>query len=350
MKTVLVTGGCGFIGSHFVRQLLAKTDWRVVNLDKLTYAGNLENLKDVEEGPRYCFLKGDICNRELVNELFQREQLWAIVNFAAESHVDRSILNSSPFIEANIAGVHSLLEVSRKCGIQRFLHISTDEVYGDVDGKDPCTEESSLAPSSPYSASKASADLLCLAYKRTYDVPTMIVRSCNNYGPFQFPEKLLPLIIRNALLGKELPVYGDGQQRREWIYVEDNVNGILRVLKDGTIGSIYNLATREEQSNLAVVREVCRTISELVGMDLKQLLDRIRFVADRPGHDRRYALDANRIREELRWNPSFSFKTGIRQTVLWYLENQVWVEKVTTGEYRNYYSAVYEQAWDDSAS
>jgi len=350
MKTVLVTGGCGFIGSHFVHHLLARTDWRVVNLDKLTYAGNLENLKDVEEGPRYRFLKGDICNRELVDELFQQEQPWAVVNFAAESHVDRSILDSSPFIETNIAGVHSLLEVCRQYGIQRFIHISTDEVYGDMEGKEPSTEESPLAPSSPYSASKASADLLCLAYKRTYDVPTIIVRSCNNYGPLQFPEKLLPLIIRNVLMGKELPVYGDGQQRREWIYVQDNVNGILSVLENGTTGYIYNLGTREEQSNLTVVREVCRTISELVGMDLKQLLDRISFVADRPGHDRRYALEAKRIREKLGWNPFFSFETGLRQTVHWYLENQGWVERVTTGEYRNYYKAVYEQAWGDSAS
>ena len=349
MKTILVTGGCGFIGSHFARLLLSRTEWRVVNLDKLTYAGNLENLKDVKEGKRYRFVRGDIGDRTLVGRLFQREQPWAVVNFAAESHVDRSILDPSPFLKTNVLGVQVLLEASRRHGIERFVHISTDEVYGDVEGKEPCNEESPLAPSSPYSASKAATDLLCLAYRRTYGVPVLIVRSSNNYGPLQFPEKLIPLTIRNALIGKDLPVYGDGLQRRDWLYVEDNVAAISRVLEKGEIGAIYNVGDVDERTNLEVVHAVCRLLAEQAGLELKPLLDLIGFVPDRPGHDRRYALKARRIREELGWIPAVRFETGLSRTIRWYLENHEWVNRVTSGEYRNYYDAVYVHAWGQSS-
>ena len=241
MKTILVTGGCGFIGSHFIRLLLSKASWSVLNLDKLTYAGNMENLRDIEENPSYQFIKGYICDRQLLDKLFQEHKPWAIVNFAAESHVDRSILDSSPFLETNVHGVQGLLQSSRHFGVERFLQISTDEVYGDAEGKEPFHEGSTLSPSSPYAASKAAADLLCLSYQRTYGIPVLIARSSNNYGPCQFPEKLIPLMIRNAMLDDELPIYGDGLQRRDWLYVEDNVGAILSVLEGGKIGSIYNM-------------------------------------------------------------------------------------------------------------
>lgn len=348
MKTALVTGGCGFIGSHFVHLLLEKTDWRVVNLDALTYAGNLDNLGGVEQGPRYRFLKGDVTDAPIVGQLFQEEEPQAVVNFAAESHVDRSILDSSPFLKTNILGVQVLLEATRRYGVSRFVQISTDEVYGDVDGKEPCNEESSLQPSNPYASSKASADLLSLAYRRTYGLPVIIVRSSNNYGPFQFPEKLIPLLIRNALSGAELPVYGDGLQRRDWLYVGDNTGAILRVLEAGQIGSIYNVGTGEERTNLEVVQTICRLLAEEAGIDFEEILTRIRFIADRPGHDRRYALNTQRIRQELRWCPQVSFETGLRRAIRWYLEHQVWVQRVTSGEYRTYYEAVYSQAWGRS--
>ena len=337
MKTVLVTGGCGFIGSHFVRLLLRRTAWRVINLDKLTYAGNLENVQDVLAGTRYRFVQGDIGDRALVDALFQQEHPWAVINFAAESHVDRSILDPGPFLDTNVVGVQSLLEASRRYGVERFVHISTDEVYGDAAGQEPRSEESPLAPSSPYAASKAAADLLCLASRRTYGVPLLIMRSSNNYGPFQFPEKLIPLTIRNALLGEDLPIYGDGLQRREWLYVEDNVEAIFAALEQGRIGAIYNVSSGAERTNLEVVRAVC------------QLLARLRFVADRPGHDRRYALTTQRIRDELGWSPAVPFETGLRQTVRWYLEHQAWVQHITSGAYRTYYDAVYVHAWGQAA-
>ena len=350
MKTVLVTGGCGFIGSHFVRLLLREMEWRVVNLDKITYAGNPENLADVEEGIRYRFVKGDIGDRALVDTLLQEERPWAVVNFAAESHVDRSILDPSPFLTTNVVGAQVLLEASHRYGVERFLQISTDEVYGDVEGKEPRSEESPLAPSSPYAASKAAADLLCLAYRRTYSVPVLIVRSSNNYGACQFPEKLIPLIIRNALSGASLPVYGDGLQQRDWLYVEDNCQAILTALERGKLGFIYNVGTGEERTNLEVVRTVCRLLSEEAGLDLATLLKRIRFVTDRPGHDRRYALSSQRIREEVGWSPSVPLEIGLRRTIRWYLQNQEWVKRVTSGEYQTYYEAVYVRAWGRSSS
>jgi len=345
MKTVLVTGGCGFIGSQFIRFLLRQSGWRVVNVDKLTYAGNLENLSGLTEGANYRFVKGDVTEKDLVGGLFQKEQPCAVVNFAAESHVDRSILDSSPFLLTNILGVQVLLDSSRRYGVERFIQISTDEVYGDADGKEPFVEESPLHPSSPYAASKASADLLCQAYQRTYSVPIIICRSSNNYGPFQFPEKLIPLIIRNALMANALPVYGDGKQRRDWLYVEDNVEAISCVLHKGRIGAIYNIGTEQERTNLDVVRNICQLLSEEAGLDIKMLAERTQSVADRPGHDRRYAMRVKRIRRELGWTARVSIEIGLRQTVLWYLKNQEWVYRVTTGEYRNYYESVYVRAW-----
>ena len=348
MNNVLVTGGCGFIGSHFVRLLLTRTAWRVINLDKLTYAGNLDNVQDIQAGTRYRFVKGDIGDRALVDELFQQEHPWVVINFAAESHVDRSILDPGPFLETNVVGVQILLEASRRYGVERFVHISTDEVYGDAAGIEPRSEESPLAPSSPYAASKAAGDLLCLASQRTYGVPLLIMRSSNNYGPFQFPEKLIPLTIRNALLGEDLPVYGDGLQSREWLYVEDNVEAILSALEKGRTGAIYNVSSGAELTNLEVVRAVCTLLAEEAGLDLDALLERLRFVADRPGHDRRYALQTQRIREELGWYPAVAFAPGLRQTVRWYLEHQDWVQRVTSGAYQTYYDSVYVHAWRQS--
>ena len=344
MKTVLVTGGCGFIGSNFVRLLSADTDWRVINFDKLTYAGNLENVADVYH-ERSRFVQGDICDRALVERILQEEKPWAVVNFAAESHVDRSILDASPFLQTNIGGVQSLLEAVRKYPVERFLHISTDEVYGDKEGKEPSTEESSLSPSSPYAATKAAADLLCLSYRRTYGLPIIVTRSSNNYGPYQFPEKLIPLLIRNGLNGLELPVYGDGKQIRDWLFVEDNCRAILGVLEKGKVGSIYNIGTSEERTNLDVVHGICDAIALRQGAESENLEARIRFVTDRPGHDRRYALDTTKVRAEIGWKPQAVFAIGLKQTVDWYLDHSGWISRVTSGEYRKYYDSVYSQAW-----
>lgn len=346
MKTVLVTGGCGFIGSHFVRLALQHRDWRLVNLDWLTYAGGLENLACVEESDRYRFVHGDIASRELVDDLIRGERPWAIVNFGAESHVDRSILDSSPFLHTNVLGVQVLLEAARQHGVDRFVQISTDEVYGDAEGKQAFGEDSPLTPSSPYAASKAAADLLCLAYRRTHGVPVLIVRSSNNYGPNQFPEKLIPLTIRNALSGAELPVYGDGLQHRDWLYVEDNCWAIKAVLERGEVGRIYNVAAGEEKPNLEVVREVCLLVSQEAGIDQESLLGRIRFVADRPGHDRRYAVNAQTVRRELQWAPRMPFEVGLRITVRWYLDHQSWLKRATADAYRQYYEAVYTRRWE----
>jgi dTDP-glucose 4,6-dehydratase len=344
MKTILVTGGCGFIGSNFIRLLCAETSWHVVNFDKLTYAGNLENVADLPQ-ERVRFVQGDICDQELVGRIIKVEKPWAVVNFAAESHVDRSILDAAPFVKTNIAGVQTLLEAIRANPVERFLHVSTDEVYGDKEGKTPSTEQSALLPSSPYAATKAAADLLCLSYRRTYDVPIIVTRSTNNYGLYQFPEKLIPLLIRNGLNDLELPVYGDGKQIRDWLYVEDNCRGILAVLQKGLVGSIYNIGTGEERANLDVVHAVCTAIVDRRGTDLQKLQQHIRSVTDRPGHDRRYAIDTAKIRQEIGWMPRVNFADGIKQTVDWYLTHADWTERVTSGEYRNYYEAVYERAW-----
>jgi dTDP-glucose 4,6-dehydratase len=347
MKAILVTGGCGFIGSHFVRLLCAEGDFRVVNLDKLTYAGNLENLADVPE-KNYRFVCGDISDPELVGGILQEEKPWAIVNFAAESHVDRSILDSSPFLQTNINGVQVILEAVRKCPVERFVQVSTDEVYGDREGKEASTEESPLNPSSPYAASKAAADLLCLAYRRTYGLPVLITRSSNNYGPFQFPEKLMPLVIRNAFAGLELPVYGDGLQCRDWLYVEDNVRAVFQALEKGKIGSVYNVGAGQERTNLEAVQALCRLIAEESNLDADGVLRRIQFVADRPGHDRRYALNSDKALQELGWSPQHPFEVGLRRTVRWYTENPGWVNRIISGEYQTYYDQVYARRWGGS--
>jgi dTDP-glucose 4,6-dehydratase len=268
-----------------------------------------------------------------------------VVNFAAESHVDRSILDSTPFLHTNIGGVQSLLEAVRRVSVERFLQISTDEVYGDQAGKPPSTEDSPLAPSSPYSASKAAADLLCFSYRRTYGLPILLTRSSNNYGSYQFPEKLIPLLLRNGLGDLDFPVYGDGRQIRDWIHVEDNCLGLLAVLEKGEIGSIYNIGTSEERSNLAVVEAICAAIAAYKRVDLRQLTERIRYVTDRPGHDRRYALDTSKVRKALGWAPRVDFTGGLQRTVHWYLDNAHWVARVTSGEYRQYYESVYAQSW-----
>lgn len=346
MKTVLVAGGCGFIGAHFVRHLLKRTDWRVVNLDKLTYAGDLNRLQGVDAGDRYRFVRGDITDQGLLNELFQEEAPGAVVNFAAESHVDRSILNPLPFLETNVMGVQALLEATRRHGTDRFLQISTDEVYGDAEGRPPSTEDSPLRPGSPYAASKAAADLLCLAYQRTYNAPALIVRCCNNFGPLQFPEKLIPFMVGAALRGDDLPIYGDGGQQRDWLYVEDACAAGQAVLERGAPGSIYNASTGSLRSNLDVVHTVCDLLAEEGGLDRRDLVGRIRFVKDRPGHDRRYEVDAGRIRREFGWSPQIPFETGLRQTVRWYLAHQTWLKQATSGEYRDYVEAVYTRGWE----
>ena len=345
MTTVLVTGGCGFIGSHFLRLLLTETDWRLVNLDKLTYAASPERLEGVAEGDRYRFVQADIADADAVDAILAEERPWAVVNFAAESHVDRSILDATPFLRTNVLGVQVLLDAVRRHGVERFLHISTDEVYGDREGLPPAGEDDSLRPSSPYAASKAAADLLCLSHWRTYGTPVLIVRSANNYGPYQFPEKLIPLMLRNALLGAELPVYGDGLQVRDWLYVEDNVRAVLAVLQRGATGEIYNVSAYQQRPNLEVVHTLCRLVAEETGQPLGELLGRVRSVTDRPGHDRRYAVRAERVREELGWHPRIDFQEGMRRTVRWYLEHRRWLEEVTRGAFQEYYDSVYRRAW-----
>lgn len=345
MRTVLVTGGCGFIGSHFIRHLLRERPWRVVNLDKLSYAGDPGRLSDVAGDPRYRFVAGDIADEEAVDHLLTTEHPWAIVNFAAETHVDRSILDPAPFLRTNVQGVHVLLEAARRHGIERFLQVSTDEVYGDTEGLEPRSEEDPLRPSSPYAASKAAADLLCLAYRRTYGVPVLIARSSNNYGPYQHPEKLIPLVIRNLLVEEEVPVYGDGGQRRDWLFVEDNCRALLRILEHGVMRTVYNVATGVRVSNLEVVQRICTILAREVGADLGVFLDRIRFVQDRPGHDREYAVRTDRITQELGWRPEVDVDEGLPRTVRWYLAHRDWLAERTDDAYRAYYEAVYRRGW-----
>jgi dTDP-glucose 4,6-dehydratase len=339
---VLVTGGAGFIGSNFVRYVLQQhADWQVVNLDKLTYAGNLASLADVEENSRYTFIKGDISDRALVDGVFGEHKPDAVINFAAESHVDRSMLDAAPFVDTNIRGAHVLLEATREHRIGRFVQISTDEVYGTLGEDGVFTEMSPLRPNNPYSASKASAELLCRAYQKTYGVPVIITRSSNNYGPCQFPEKLIPLMIHNALVGKPLPVYGEGKQVRDWLFVEDNCRAIDLVLQDGRIGEVYNIGGSCEKPNIEVV-ELIRTILQ-ERPATRNLRPKIQFIKDPRGvaHDFRYALDSGKIQSELHWRPKRSFESGLEETVEWYLANQAWVERVVTGEYHDYYEKVY---------
>lgn len=345
MTTVLVTGGCGFIGGHFVRLLLARTPWRIVNLDALTYAGDLERLEGSPEGERYRFVRGDITDRGFLQRLFQEERPSSVVNFAAESHVDRSILDAAPFLTTNVAGVQALLEVARQSPVERFVQISTDEVYGDLGEGVRASEDSPLRPSSPYAASKAAADLLCLAYRRTHNLPVIITRSANNYGPWQFPEKLIPLLIRNALAGEALPLYGDGMQQRDWLHVTDNCEAILAVLGTGEVGAVYNVATGRELTNVEVAQALRRTLAQEMDRTPDGGGPNIRFVPDRPGHDRRYAMNAGKIHRELGWSPRIGFDEGMVQTVRWYLRHRDWIERICSGAYMEYHASVYARHW-----
>jgi dTDP-glucose 4,6-dehydratase len=329
---ILVTGGAGFIGSNFVRLLLAShPDCQVTNLDKLTYAGNLENLADCAEDPRYRFVKGDICDAELARGLMGESD--AVVHFAAESHVDRSIADSAPFFETNVRGTFTLLEAARGAALKRFIHVSTDEVYGPIPPGQWISEAAALLPSSPYSAAKAASDMLVLAYARTYGLPALITRAGNNYGPFQFPEKFIPLIVSNALEDRPLPLYGDGLQVRDWLHVEDHCRALDLLLEGGETGEIYNIGTGRERTNL----EVARTVLELLGKP--QSL--ITFVEDRPAHDRRYALDCTKLNSSPGWHAAIEFADGIRRTVEWYAGHPEWVGRVRDGAYREYYERHY---------
>jgi len=348
-RTVLVTGGCGFIGSHFVRHLAQQERFHIVVLDLLTYAGNPDNLEDLVGRPEVRLVRGDIADAELVDDLLGEEHPWAVANFAAETHVDRSILDPTPFLRSNVLGVQVLLQAVDRHKVSRFVQVSTDEVYGDVPSPTQASEEAPVRPSSPYAASKAAADLLCLAFRRTYGTPVVIVRSANNYGPRQFPEKLIPLVIRNALAGDVLPVYGDGRQVRDWLFVEDNCEALWFVLERGEEGGVYNVGTGEHRTNLEVVRALCAALAEEANLDEAELLSRIAFIPDRPGHDRRYAVDAGPIRRELGWAPRTLFDQGLRRTVRWYLGHEEWIHRTTSRDFQTYYDAVYRQFWSQLA-
>ena len=330
---ILVTGGAGFIGSAFVRLLIGETDFRVVNFDKLTYAGNLENLAAVDGDPRYSFVHGDICDGALVDTLVGEGKPDAIVHFAAESHVDRSILSPEPVIQTNFRGTFCLLEAARRFAVPRFVHVSTDEVYGSLAAPLEATEEFPLNPSSPYSASKAGSDLLARSYFVTFRLPVSITRASNNYGPYQFPEKLIPLMIANALEDRKLPVYGDGLQVRDWLYVDDHCRGILSVLRKGREGEIYNIGGNRSLPNLDVVRKVLALTGKSESL--------IEYVKDRPGHDRRYALSSEKLTRETGWAPRMDFETGLAETIEWYRNNSAWVGRVRSGQYREYYERNY---------
>ncbi len=350
--TILVTGGAGFIGSNFVLDWIAQCDEPVINLDKLTYAGNLENLATLKNNQQHIFVTGDIGDTELISSLLQEHQVRGIVHFAAESHVDRSIHGPDDFIQTNIVGTFRLLETARQYfdslneenkKIFRFLHVSTDEVYGSLKPEDPAfTENNRYEPNSPYSASKAASDHLVRAYHHTYGLPVLTTNCSNNYGPYQFPEKLIPLIIHNALSGKALPVYGDGMQIRDWLYVKDHCSAIRRVLEVGKIGEVYNIGGFNEKPNIEVVKTLCAILDDLKPReDKKPYQEQITFVTDRPGHDRRYAIDASKIQKELGWEPVETFDTGIRKTVEWYLNNQDWVTNITSGAYLDWVKKQY---------
>lgn len=349
---IIVTGGAGFIGSNFVIDWVKAGNEPVINLDKLTYAGNLENLAEIQDSPLHTFVKGDIGDAELIKRLLEEHQPRAIVNFAAESHVDRSISGPEDFIQTNIVGTFHLLEATRAywngLGEEakknfRFLHVSTDEVYGSLKPSDPAFKETNpYEPNSPYSASKAASDHLVRAYHHTYNMPMLTTNCSNNYGPYHFPEKLIPLMIVNALAGKPLPVYGDGQQIRDWLYVKDHCSAIRRVLEAGKLGETYNVGGWNEKANLDIVKSVCALLDELQPRaDGKAYAEQITYVTDRPGHDRRYAIDASKIERELGWKPAETFETGIRKTVAWYLSNPEWVKNVQSGSYRDWLQSNY---------
>jgi dTDP-glucose 4,6-dehydratase len=332
---ILVTGGAGFIGSNYVHYVLRKRPQiKVVNVDKLTYAGNLENLENVRSHQNYVFEKADICDREAIERIVDKHSVEGIVNFAAESHVDRSILGAAEFVRTNVTGTQVLLDVAKQRSMQKFLQVSTDEVYGSLGKSGLFTEETQLHPNSPYSASKAGADMLALAYQHTFSLPVVITRCSNNYGPYQFPEKLIPLMIANALNDKPLPVYGDGKNVRDWLHVEDHCSAIDTVFHQGRIGEIYNIGGSNEWMNIDIVKLVLKLVNKPESL--------INFVQDRLGHDRRYAIDSSKIRHELNWQPGYTFERGIQETVQWYMENRKWWENIMSGEYQEYYRRMYE--------
>ena len=335
MKNILVTGGAGFIGSNFINHILIKRDdYNIINLDKLTYAGNLENLKQSENKKNYHFIKGDIINAELVNFIFEKYNIRYVINFAAESHVDRSILGSEIFYRTNVLGTNVLLETARKFDVEKFLQVSTDEVYGSLGKEGYFTEKTPLSPNSPYSSSKAAADLMALSFFHTFGMPVVVTRCSNNYGPYQFPEKLIPLMIINTLNDKKLPVYGDGLNVRDWIYVIDHNKAIDLVLEKGRIGEVYNIGASNEMPNIQIVK--------LILQHLNKSEELIQYVKDRPGHDRRYAIDSSKIKNELGWQPEFLFEEAIGKTIDWYLKNKSWWESIISGDYVKYYNKQYK--------
>ena len=332
MTSVLVTGGAGFIGSNFVRYMVDKyPEYDIINLDALTYSGNLENLKDIENKENYSFVKGDIRDKSIVDDLVKKCDY--VINFAAESHVDRSIFDPEIFIKSNVLGTQVLLNASKEFGVEKYIQISTDEVYGTLGESGYFTENSPLQPNSPYSASKAGGDLITRAYFETFDLPMNITRCSNNYGPYQFPEKLIPLMISNALENKSLPVYGDGKNIRDWLHVYDHCTAIDLVLHEGKLGEVYNIGGNNEKENIYIVK----LILEELGKD-ESLIE---FVTDRLGHDRRYAIDSTKIQTDLGWKPKYTFEIGIKETIKWYLDNQEWISKVRSGEYQDYYEKLY---------
>jgi len=335
MKNILVTGGAGFIGSNFINHILEeRDDYNIINLDKLTYAGNLENLIPSQNKKNYHFIKGDITNSELVYFIFEKYKIKYVINFAAESHVDRSILGSEIFFRTNVIGTNVLLEIALRFEVEKFLQISTDEVYGSLGKEGLFTEGTSLSPNSPYSSSKAAADMMVLAFHHTYGMPVVITRCSNNYGPYQFPEKLIPLMIINSLNNKKLPVYGDGMNVRDWIYVIDHNKAIDLVFEKGKLGEIYNIGASNEMPNIKIVK--------LILSHLGKPEELIQYVKDRPGHDRRYAIDSSKIQEQLGWRPLFSFENAIDKTIDWFVENKQWWERIISGEYQKYYSEQYK--------
>lgn len=351
MKTILVTGGAGFIGSNFVKLMLEKhPEYKIINIDALTYAGNLENLKDIDNNPNYEFIKVDIRDREKIEEIFKNNDITSVVNFAAESHVDRSIEDPEVFLTTNIIGTQILLDTAKKhwkvnpddkyckeykAGV-KFLQVSTDEVYGALGKTGMFIETMPLMPNSPYSASKASADMIVRAYNETFGMPANITRCSNNYGPYQFPEKLIPLMINNCLKDKDLPVYGDGMQVRDWLHVSDHCSAIDTVLHKGKDGEVYNIGGNNEKANISIVKLIISTLGKSE--------DLIKYVKDRPGHDRRYAIDNAKITTELGWEPAYTFEQGIKETIQWYLENANWIENIISGDYADYYDKMYSKA------
>lgn len=350
MKNILVTGGAGFIGSNFIKYVLEKNEYNIINLDLLTYAGNLENLKDISNPDKYTFIKGDICDKDLVQSIFEKYDIDTVVNFAAESHVDRSIENPEIFLQTNVYGTVNLLENAKKYwkidkenkysteykqGV-KYLQVSTDEVYGALGKTGMFTEDTNIQPNSPYSASKASADLFVRAYHNTFGLPTNITRCSNNYGPYQFPEKLIPLMINNCIENKSLPVYGDGMQIRDWLHVKDHCTAIFTVLQKGKIGEVYNIGGNNEKANIEIVKLIINALGKSE--------DLITYVKDRPGHDRRYAIDNSKITNKLGWSPSYTFEQGIKETVQWFIDNQEWMKNIVSGDYMKYYDNMYKKA------